>query len=150
MLGAELAIYNEQQVFLRRVNLNAGQLRTDTKRALLSMRDRIHHLNVLEFYGISLLNNHCYLVSQSCNKGILRDILQNDKFNLDINFKYSMSLDIARGLQYLHNQSIYHGQMTSSVCLIDTRWTVKISDWELSYLSICQGDKSALKPTEKE
>ena len=135
------AIYNEQEVHLRKINLNPGQLKLETKRTLLWMRDKIHHLNVLEFYGICLRENATFIVSQSCSKGILRDTLQNDKFNLDINFKFSMSCDLGEGLHYLHKQDIYHGAMTSSVCLIDGRWTVKICDWEIGYLMKLQSDK---------
>ena len=36
--------------------------------------------------------------------GILRDILQNEKFKLDVNFKYSMSGDVAAGMEFLHKQ----------------------------------------------
>ena len=65
------------------------------------MRDKVHHLNVLSFYGLTVSSDKTHLVNQFCHKGILQDILQNDNFNLDINFKYSMSSDLASGLFYI-------------------------------------------------
>ena len=132
-------VYNDEQVLLRRTGLCASRLRTVTKRALLSMRS-VHHLNVITLYGIYTLDDVTYLVTQSNIKGVLCDVLQNDKFNLDSTFKHSMSADLASGLAFLHKQDLVHGALTSRICLIDVRWTVKIADWPLSRLGKLQRD----------
>ena len=40
--------------------------------------------------------------------------------------------DICRGMQYLISSEIgSHGRLKSSNCLVDNRWTVKLSDYGL-------------------
>ena len=97
-----MAVYKEEEVFLQEIDLKPNHLKTNTKRAILWMRDKLHHANVLPFYGLTCSPEKTHMVNQFCHKGILHDILQNDNFNLDINFKYSMSLDLASGKFYYY------------------------------------------------
>ncbi|GFO07279.1 guanylate cyclase [Plakobranchus ocellatus] len=54
-------------------------------------------------------------------------MLSNDnRFELDVLFQTSLISDIVRALTYIHKRSIrYHGRLTSEVCLIDSRFSVK-------------------------
>ena len=45
-----------------------------------------------------------------------------------------------RGLAFLHKQDLVHGSLTSRTCLIDARWTVKITDWQIARLGALQSD----------
>ena len=105
-------VYNDETVNLRRTGLRLSQLRMSTKRALLNMQ-HIHHLNISSLLGIFCADDVTFLVTQSCSKGALCDVLQNEKFNLDANFKHSMSADLAPGLAFLHKQDLVHGALTS-------------------------------------
>ena len=60
-------------------------------------------------------------LGQFFDKGVICDILQSGKFNFDMNFKFSMSTDIAKGMSYLHSHGICHGQLNSSSCFIDSK-----------------------------
>ena len=132
-------VYNDETVNLRRTGLRLSQLRMSTKRALLNMQ-HIHHLNISSLLGIFCADDVTFLVTLSCSKGALCDVLQNEKFNLDANFKHSMSADLASGLAFLHKQDLVHGALTSRTCLIDARWTVKITDWQIARLGALQRD----------
>lgn len=57
-------------------------------------------------------------------------MVQNDKYRIDDNIKFSLTLDIASGMAYLHSQGLLHGQLTSNSCFIDQRWNVRVADWE--------------------
>ena len=48
---------------------------------------------------------------------------------LNWGFRLSFATDIARGMAYLHNKKMYHERLCSNNCVIDDRWTVKISGW---------------------
>ena len=74
-------------------------------------------------------------------RGTLKDVLQNNGYNLDDNFKYSISHDVAAGMKYLHSCGLVHGNLTSSSCLIDSKWTAKISDWQYSNLARLENDR---------
>ena len=52
----------------------------------------------------------------------------NADVKLDWNFKYSILKDVVRGMAYLHTSRIVsHGRLKSSNCVVDNRWTVKIT-----------------------
>ena len=72
---------------------------------------QVIHTNVLRLYGVTYSplateshNSSLYLVSEHTSKGSLRDVLQNGKYRLDDNFLYSMSYDVASGMNFLHSQ----------------------------------------------
>ena len=100
---------------------------------LLWLRD-LHHINVLKFYGITSVDIEYFSVSDYCSKGCLSDMLKDKKLNLNNDFKFSLSSDIANGLMYLHSKQLVHGHLKSTNCLLDMKWTVKISDWEFCRL----------------
>ena len=73
------ALYDEHEVCLRQINLKSpDELKHQTKKSLLMFRDKIHHLNVLAFYGMTCKADKVYLVSGCCNKG---------RFTLTLTFK---------------------------------------------------------------
>ncbi len=101
-----------------------------TKHLLLWMTDHINQANVLKFHGLSELQLDRYVVSDYCSKGSLDNILKDQKYNLTKDFRFSLSMDIATGVTYLHHKDIIHGLLKTASCLVDFRWTVKIADWE--------------------
>ena len=42
-------------------------------------------------------------------------------------FRFSFAYDIARGVEFLHVNKLFHGRLTSSNCVVDDRWMVKIT-----------------------
>ena len=39
---------------------------------------------------------------------------------------------VFQGMKYLHNTAVkFHGNLTSTRCVIDSHWVVKITDWGL-------------------
>ena len=58
---------------------------------------------------IEFFYSRAAMVGGYCAKGDLQDILFNEKFVVDDNLKYSLSLDIAAGLKFLHSKRICHG-----------------------------------------
>ncbi|XP_070160139.1 guanylate cyclase 32E [Polyergus mexicanus] len=60
------------------------------------------------------------------------DILENENIKLDNMFVASLVGDIIRGMIYLHESVIkYHGSLSTSNCLVDSRWVVKLADFGL-------------------
>ena len=52
----------------------------------------------------------------------------NDEMKIDNNFKLSFMTDVVKGMEYLHKSHLHsHGNLKSSNCLVDARWTVRVS-----------------------
>jgi len=86
------------------------------------------HPNLCKFIGATVKDpTNLTIVSEYCPKGSLNDVLQNDDIPLNWGFRFSFATDIAGGMAYLHSKRVYHGRLTSSNCVIDDRWTVKIT-----------------------
>ncbi|RNA44487.1 retinal guanylyl cyclase 2 [Brachionus plicatilis] len=57
--------------------------------------------------------------------------------------------DLCRGLSFLHNSSVkYHGNLKSSNCLIDSRWTLKLTDFGLPKIYSNQNSSLQLKASD--
>ncbi|XP_052271878.1 atrial natriuretic peptide receptor 2-like [Dreissena polymorpha] len=62
-----------------------------------------------------------------------RDILENDEMKLDINLKYSLTMDLVQGMHFIHSSKLeFHGRLKSTNCLVDNRWLLKITDYGIS------------------
>lgn len=108
-----------------------------SRRELSSCISTLVHENVVRFFGLTTVGEERYIVTEYCSKGVLQDILHDDKLNLNTSLKFSIAADIISGLQFLHANSLVHGHLTTESCLLDTRWTVKISDWEVGLVKSC-------------
>uniref|UniRef100_A0A8C9SDS6 Guanylate cyclase n=1 Tax=Scleropages formosus TaxID=113540 RepID=A0A8C9SDS6_SCLFO len=112
--------------------------------SLLQCRD-LNHPNICGFVGASLEPPHLFLLMEYCSKGSLQDILRNDSIKLDWTFKYSLMLDIVKGMDYLHCSSLRsHGHLSSSNCVVDSRFVLKVTDFGLSQLRWPAGVPSLL------
>jgi serine/threonine protein kinase len=57
----------------------------------------------------------------------VQDVLENDQYKLDTTFKLSFIADLAKGMHYIHQTNLRsHGNLKSSNCLIDARWSLKV------------------------
>ncbi|XP_077993905.1 atrial natriuretic peptide receptor 1-like [Glandiceps talaboti] len=102
---------------------------------LKQMRD-LSHANVTRFIGACFddADRSC-LITEYCQKGSLQDILENEAIKLDWMFKYSLMLDVCKGLEYLQNSFLRcHGNLKSSNCVVDSRFVLKLTDFGLSQL----------------
>ena len=100
------------------------------KVALVRLKEKTSHPNVMKLVGISLHDNQWKLINPCPSKGRLQDVLHAGKYHLEAVFRYSILIDLAEGMIYLHKNGIIHGQLTSNSCYIDARWNVVVGDWE--------------------
>ena len=63
--------------------------------------------NIIKFYGLSNYRNKWYLVTEWAEFGNLREFYTNYKERFDLKLKLRISLDIARGLNFLRSVEVY-------------------------------------------
>ncbi|XP_053326253.1 guanylyl cyclase C, partial [Spea bombifrons] len=108
---------------------------TEKQKMELNKLLQIDYYNLTKFYGTVKINTMIYAVIEYCERGSLRDVL-NDKISypdgtfMDWEFKISVMYDIAKGMSYLHSSKTeVHGRLKSTNCVVDSRMVVKITDF---------------------
>ncbi|PKY34682.1 kinase-like protein [Rhizophagus irregularis] len=87
--------------------------------------------NIIKFYGIISDGNQWYLVTEWAERGNLREFYQN-KNDFDLKLKLRISLDIARGLNFLKTVEIFHRDIRAENILITLNETAKLANFKLS------------------
>ncbi|RGB40251.1 kinase-like domain-containing protein [Rhizophagus diaphanus] len=88
--------------------------------------------NIIKFYGLVSEENKWYLVTEWAEYGNLREFYTNHKDQFDLKLKLRMSLDIARGLNFLRTVEIVHRDIRSENILITLNETAKLANFKLS------------------
>lgn len=129
--------YKENRVTVKQVGTKAIDITKDILLELMQMRD-FRHENCVQFFGATIDPPNICIVSAFCPR-TLKDFLTCSDVKLDKTFISSLVSDIAKGMAYLHSTELKsHGNLKSSNCLIDSRWTLKIADYGLtSFKSKC-------------
>ena len=99
---------------------------------------RLHHPNIVQCKGVSLLMNQPLpvLLMEPMMSSLHAYLLHPDNSNLSVERKVSILHDTASGLDYLHSQTpaIIHRDLTAKNVLLDSQLRAKISDFGNSRL----------------
>ncbi|KAH8381881.1 hypothetical protein KR009_000760 [Drosophila setifemur] len=131
-----VGMFRKSKVAIKPVEVDnvQGLLTRSLMLELKRMKD-LQHDHLVKFYGACLDQRRSFLLTEYCPKGSLQDILENEQFQLDWMFRLSLMHDIVRGMQFLHSSDIRsHGNLTSSNCVVDSRFVLKITDFGLHSL----------------
>ncbi|PIA32258.1 hypothetical protein AQUCO_04500094v1 [Aquilegia coerulea] len=110
----------------------------------LAFLSRLHHKHLVGLVGFCEEKDERLLVYEYMKNGAIYDHIHS-KNNVDQNssvlnswkMRIKVSLDAARGIEYLHNYAvppIIHRDIKSSNILLDATWTARVSDFGLSLL----------------
>lgn len=91
----------------------------------------LRHPNLCQFVGACTETPNVCILMEYCPKGALADVLLNDDIPLTWSFRFSFAADIANGMDYLHSHGLVHARLNSSNCVVDDRWSVKITGMSL-------------------
>ena len=100
------------------------------------------HPNVAILYGCLVGEANAAFLHAYCSRGTLEDVLNNKELELDWIFSLSFGLDAAEGMSYLHSKRIIHGRLSTSACMINEQWTLKIK----GIFVCCTGVKDKILP----
>ncbi|XP_041363434.1 receptor-type guanylate cyclase Gyc76C-like [Gigantopelta aegis] len=131
---AQTGTYKHQLVALKIYELKNFDINRQMKKDMKLMRD-IRHDKVNTFIGACIHTPYFILVTEYCTKGSLQDILENEDLKLDNIFIASLIRDFLQGIIFLQETELmYHGNLKSSNCVVNSRWTLQLTDFSLPYV----------------
>ncbi|KAL3290062.1 hypothetical protein HHI36_023431 [Cryptolaemus montrouzieri] len=146
----DFVVYKSQKAYIKRYKNVKLDLNKNLLKELKAMHD-LSNENIVKFYGGSFEDpKHNCLLYEYCSKGTLYDVIHDETTRLiELSFRISLLIDIARGMLYLHSSSLKsHGTLSSIHCLVDNRFSVKISDFGLRSLDCFSEDYKTQDDTE--
>ncbi|XP_054446894.1 guanylyl cyclase C [Pteronotus mesoamericanus] len=132
--GLRQCKYDKKRVILKDLKQNDGNF-TEKQKIELNKLLQIDYYNLTKFYGTVKLDTMIFGVIEYCERGSLREVLNDtisypDGTFMDWEFKISVLYDIAKGMSYLHSSKTeVHGRLKSTNCVVDSRMVVKITDF---------------------
>ncbi|RXN05978.1 serine threonine- kinase ULK4 [Labeo rohita] len=91
----------------------------------------IKHDNVVSFYEWYETSNHLWLVVEMCTGGSLAALIAQDEY-LSEEVVREFSIDLMRGLKYIHDSGIVVSDLTPAKILLDGPGTLKYSNFCLA------------------
>ncbi|CAG5117840.1 unnamed protein product, partial [Candidula unifasciata] len=135
MFGS-VAYFRGCLVSVKRINKTNISLSKEHLQELNKLME-LKHQNVTAFVGACVDPGRILLLWEYCPKGSLQDIIRNQNIKLDQLFQFALCQDVAKGLEYIHKSSVnYHGNLKSSNCVVDSRWTCKLTDFGVPKLRV--------------
>ncbi|XP_078161122.1 serine/threonine-protein kinase STY46-like [Carex rostrata] len=104
---------------------------------------KVRHKNVVQFIGAcTKLPNLC-IVTEFMSGGSLYDHLHKHKAVINLPTLIRIALDIAKGMDYLHQHNIIHRDLKTANILIDDKEAIKIADFGVARVKSTSGVMTA-------
>ncbi|GLI69747.1 hypothetical protein VaNZ11_014425 [Volvox africanus] len=129
--GTEVAIK-------RFLEQNLSQVTIKEFRDEVMIMSKLRHPNIVLFMGAVTQSNQLAIVTQFMPRGSLFRMLHRTREVLDPRRRLNMALDIAKGMEYLHNCKpvLVHRDLKSPNLLVDKDYTIKVCDFGLSQVKM--------------
>merc|ERR1712224_880582 len=129
-----IATWDGIDVYYQKLAIPTVTLTEAIRLEVKHVRD-MKHVNICSLIGCSIEDPNVCILTEIAPKGSLEDIFSNEDIKLPWNFRFSLLKGIANGMDYLTTKSEVKcpGRLKSSNCLIDNRWTVKITGFGMSH-----------------
>ncbi|XP_010524089.1 PREDICTED: serine/threonine-protein kinase STY17-like isoform X2 [Tarenaya hassleriana] len=139
----------ELRWLLKPLERNCSQMKTKKAfRDELTLLQKIRHPNVVQFLGAVTQSSPMMIVTEYLSKGDLREYLDR-KRALKPELAVKFALDIARGMNYLHEhkpEAIIHRDLEPSNILRDDSGHPKVADFGVSKLLVVKNTVKEDKP----
>ncbi|XP_022925883.1 serine/threonine-protein kinase HT1-like [Cucurbita moschata] len=132
--------YNDEPVAVKLIRVpeddDSGALASRLEKQFtreVTLLSRLHHPNVLKFVA-ACRNPPVYcVITEYLSQGSLRAyLLKLERQSLPLQKLIEFSLDVARGMEYIHSQGIIHRDLKPENVLIDEDFHLKIADFGIA------------------
>ncbi|KAK4253124.1 hypothetical protein QN277_010940 [Acacia crassicarpa] len=90
---------------------------------------QVHHKNVVRFIGACTTSPHLWIVTEYMPGGSLYDYLHKNHNMLNLCQLLKFAMDVCKGMEYLHRNSIIHRDLKTANLLMDINNVVKVADF---------------------
>ncbi|ULT82809.1 hypothetical protein L3Y34_012211 [Caenorhabditis briggsae] len=92
-----------------------------------------NHTNILRFIGLALddVSHFPIIITEWMANGDLKVFISNTSISIKMRDLFEFALDIAKGMNYLHEKKYIHRDLACRNCLLDEHQRVKIADFGL-------------------
>ncbi|KAK6912275.1 Serine-threonine/tyrosine-protein kinase, catalytic domain [Dillenia turbinata] len=148
------ALFDEKShAAVKRVEVKGQDAEREFENELEWLR-KIQHQNIVSTLGYCIHGEMRFLVYEMMQNGSLESQLHGHSHGMALSWhrRMKISLDVARGLEYLHercNPPVIHRNLKSSNILLDQNFNAKLSDFGLAIASGATS-KSDIKLSERE
>ncbi len=136
--------WREQPVTIKRMDRLATEMERQQFIREAQVMSRLHNEFISSFYGACIENQPLCLLTGLMEKGNLNTIL----FSLNLPERLQMAQDLARGLAYLHDQGVVHGNINPKTVGINQHNQAKWTDFGL--VKTCSSGIASIAVTSRE
>ncbi|KAG0237139.1 hypothetical protein BGW42_001715 [Actinomortierella wolfii] len=134
--------YGNIRCAAKKFNLNGSETSKETIRKEISIIQKLHHRNIIQFYACYEINGCIFLVTDVADGGNLVKAIEKKQVS-DWPTRIRIADEIARGLEYMHQQNILHRDLKSANVLLTKHKEVKLADFGLSEYTVAMRRSSS-------
>ncbi|KAL2644139.1 hypothetical protein R1flu_011726 [Riccia fluitans] len=132
-------LYKDEKVAVKMLMIPESASMKESQKLKTRFRQKIDvwytldHPNIVQFIGAHINPPKWIIMSEFLHGGSLRAYLvRQQQRKLPENIIQAMALDIARGMEYLHQNNVMHRDLKSANLLLDESGRVKVADFGLA------------------
>ena len=89
----------------------------------------LSHSSLVKYYDIYCKDEQLFVYMERCDKSLTSFLEEHSQGPLPYQLQLKITMGIAQALEYLHGQSLLHGNLSSNNVLMDSKNNVKVSDY---------------------
>eukprot|EP00041_Stephanoeca_diplocostata_P025465 m.667601 g.667601 ORF g.667601 m.667601 type:complete len:1001 (-) comp22752_c0_seq24:120-3122(-) len=125
--------FRDKPVAVKEIRL-PGDLESNSFRAEVEIYARIHHPNIVTFYGASMKKKHGFILMEIMSHSLHDAMYRGDAPSIDDAGKHKVSLEVAHAMSFLHGSTppIVHRDLKPDNILFSAKGITKIADFGLA------------------